>query len=54
MTDLQIFFAIVLGPVAVYGLARLIFAAYFRTKADYLRRFFHATDQAENDKQTGG
>ncbi len=31
---------IVLVPLAVYGLARLVFAAYFRSKADYMRRFF--------------
>jgi len=40
----------VLGPVAVYGLARLVFTAYFRSKADYLRRFFHGDiDQTKDD-----
>lgn len=44
---LTFFFTIVLVPVAVYGLARLVFTAYFRAKAEFLRRFFNGTDQTE-------
>lgn len=41
----------VLVPVAVYGISRIVFAAYFRAKADYLRRYFHGNDQ---EKDGGG
>lgn len=48
LTATEILILSLLAPVAVYGLARLIFAAYFITKANFLRRFFHGTDQTKN------
>lgn len=48
MNETQITLLVVLAPMAVYGLARCIFAAYFSAKGAYLRRFFHVTDQKEN------
>lgn len=44
-SDFSLLLLILLAPLAVYGLARLVFTAYFRTKADYLRRFFHGVDK---------
>lgn len=37
-----------LTPIAVYGLARIIFTAYFRAKAHYMRSIFRGDiDQTE-------
>lgn len=41
LTEVQVVVLVVLVPIAVYGLARLIFTAFFRAKAEYLRRFFN-------------
>ena len=38
----------VLIPIAVYGLARIVFTAYFKSKADYLRRLFHGNNKTED------
>jgi hypothetical protein len=39
----------VLIPIAVYGLARLVFTAYFRSKANYLKEFFHHGNSETKD-----
>ena len=55
MSDMQQVVLIVLAPIAVYGLARLVFTAYFRSKADYMRRFFsHGNiDKTEGNNESG-
>lgn len=39
---------LLLLPLAVWVIARVIFAAYFAAKAEFLRRYFNATDKAKN------
>lgn len=42
----------VLIPIAVYGLARIVFTAYFKSKANYLKEFFHhGNDKAEDPRK---
>ena len=41
----------VLVPVAVYGLARVVFTAYFRAKTDFIRRLTHGNDPSETNDQ---
>lgn len=54
MSDTQVLFLIVLAPFALYGVCRIIFSAYFRSKADYLRRFFRAQpDQKTRSRRSG-
>jgi len=43
-----VFCVTLLTPVAVYGVCRIVFAAYFKAKANYLRRYFHESDQEKN------
>lgn len=43
-----------LVPLAVYGVSAIVFAAYFRAKADYLRRYFHGTDQEKDNGNDAG
>lgn len=38
-------------PIAVYGLSRIIFTAYFKSKANYLRRFFHGNGETKNGNE---
>lgn len=38
----------VLVPIALYILARIVFSAYFASKAQYLKKFFHTTHEAPN------
>lgn len=38
----------VLIPIAVYGLARLVFTAYFKSKANYLKEFFHGNSETKD------
>lgn len=47
MDGLLLFLLLVLGPCAVYILARIIFTAYFRSKGEFLRKYFNGsiTDQ---------
>jgi hypothetical protein len=40
MSEAQIYFCIIVAPIALYVAARIIFSAYYRSKADFLRRFF--------------
>ena len=41
----------VLIPVAVWVFARIIFTAYFKSKANYLKEFFsHGNDQQTKDQ----
>lgn len=54
MTYQQIILFCVLAPMVVYGLCRIIFATYFRMKADYLRRYFDgqlAEEESGHDRE---
>lgn len=36
------------GLLAVYGIARMVFLAYFTTKQDFIRRYYHGTQSPED------
>lgn len=39
---------VITSPIWLYVLARVVFAAYFKSKRDYLKEFFHGKpDQKE-------
>ena len=38
---------------AVYVLARVIFTAFHRSKADFLRRYFHGTSETKGHNGSG-
>lgn len=47
----QIVFLVCAFPFAVYLIAWVASAAFFRAKAHYLRRFFHESDQTKGGGQ---
>lgn len=48
MDGMYILLLAVLVPVAVYGLAIVIFTAYFRAKSAFMKRLFHESDKIPN------
>lgn len=49
MSAWEVFSWFVVGLIVVYIVARLVFAAFFRAKAAYMKEFFRGNISKEND-----